>query len=262
MKLQLINDLHTECGVGLLTHLGHEPEADVLVIAGDFCSWKTHKLGVEMLKAAADKYEHIIYVLGNHEFYGGEYHEVYNYWQNKLIADNVITLQGGECVTIENTIFVGATLWTGGGTRFDMDYMQQCMNDFHVIKYTQNNNTRKFTPMDMRNIHLAEGAEILDTLDKVDGKIVMVTHHLPHEDLVTARWRGNPLNPAFVTDFAVGALEMNKNIVLWHFGHTHDSIDMDIDRFHGKYISSFLCVGKNYLHNPRLNPRLKPRLNP
>ena len=240
MKLQLVNDLHTECGVGLLTHLGHEPKADVLVIAGDFCSWRTHKQGVDMLRKAADVYEQIIYVLGNHEFYHGEYHEVCDYWGAIDIAPNVHVLQGGQACTIKDVVFVGATLWTNGGDRFDMDYMQQCMNDFRIIKYTtepaggykaKGKYARKFTPMHMRNVHLDEGCQIYNMLDQIgtEEKIVMVTHHLPHLDLITPRWRGNPLNPAFATDYAAGVLELYKNIKLWHFGHTHDSIDMEIE---------------------------------
>ena len=67
MRLQVLSDLHIEA------HNDIPPlasDADVVVLAGDLAPFQPSNL-----QAAAEQWQaarHILYVPGNHEFYGGE----------------------------------------------------------------------------------------------------------------------------------------------------------------------------------------------
>ena len=67
MKIQVLSDLHLEHG-GFVPE--HHPAADVIVLAGDLAPY-TEGL-VEQLREQWSSAPHILYVLGNHEFYGTE----------------------------------------------------------------------------------------------------------------------------------------------------------------------------------------------
>ena len=61
MKLNFINDIHLEFGA-----LPENPSgSDVLVLAGDV----TIKNRVDWINEIANNFKHVVYVLGNHEFY-------------------------------------------------------------------------------------------------------------------------------------------------------------------------------------------------
>ena len=81
MKIQLLSDLHNE----FLRNGKHSPdhkwtgvipetEADIVVLAGDI---DTGTNGIEWaIKESERLAKDIIYVLGNHEYYGHEYHRL------------------------------------------------------------------------------------------------------------------------------------------------------------------------------------------
>ena len=93
MKIKLLSDLHLEFGKFDLQH----DDADVLVIAGDILIvedlydisefdmnnrftqqiMSTKLLKVQdfrnFLKQASEMFKHVVYVMGNHEFYNGSF---------------------------------------------------------------------------------------------------------------------------------------------------------------------------------------------
>ena len=70
MKIQVLSDLHLEHG-GLVPE--HHPDADVIVLAGDVAPYSEGLVG--RLAEHWASAPHILYVLGNHEFYGTEIEE-------------------------------------------------------------------------------------------------------------------------------------------------------------------------------------------
>ena len=68
--MQVLSDLHLEHG-GILPE--HDPDADVIVLAGDLAPYT--KWLIEHIAEHWPSAPHIIYVLGNHEFYGTEIEE-------------------------------------------------------------------------------------------------------------------------------------------------------------------------------------------
>src|SRR3990167_135348 len=107
MKITFFSDIHEEFGT-LDTDLVHP--GDILVIAGDLCPFHLGLAELTLLELSA-KFEHIIYVAGNHEYYG---------WDIKhasppfLPRENVHFLHN-QSITIRDKLFLGCTLWTDFG---------------------------------------------------------------------------------------------------------------------------------------------------
>jgi len=81
MKIQLLSDLHNEFLRSGRIDLNHkwsglipEVETDIIVLAGDI---DTGINGVEWAVKESERLaKNIVYVLGNHEFYGHEYSDL------------------------------------------------------------------------------------------------------------------------------------------------------------------------------------------
>ena len=106
MKIQILSDLHLEHG-GFLPE--HHPEADVIVLAGYLAPY-TEGL-VDQLAEDWSSAPHILYVLGNHEFYGTEIDETRARLAKECAGAGIHLLDPGM-VQIDGTRFIGATLWT------------------------------------------------------------------------------------------------------------------------------------------------------
>jgi hypothetical protein len=87
-----------------------------LILAGDIGSNQSH---LEFIKDCASKYT-VIYILGNHEFYGFNLKEVRDFW-NSVKIDNFHFLDNSS-VVIDDIEFIGSTLW--------VDFNRQ---DFHTM---------------------------------------------------------------------------------------------------------------------------------
>ena len=106
MKIQILSDLHLEHG-GVVPE--HHPDADVIVLAGDLAPY-TEGL-IEQLAEHWSSTPHILYVLGNHEFYGTEIEETRSRLAKECAQAGIHLLDPGM-VQIEGIRFIGATLWT------------------------------------------------------------------------------------------------------------------------------------------------------
>ena len=73
MKIALASDLHLEFGDIILKNTEN---ADVLILAGDICVINHFRFGnhyseryFNFFKRVSEEFPHVIYILGNHEFY-------------------------------------------------------------------------------------------------------------------------------------------------------------------------------------------------
>ena len=110
MKIALASDVHLEFGP---ISFENTENVEVLILSGDICvakdfDEKTRKF----FKECSERFPHVVYVMGNHEHYGGDYQLT----EKKLRADlsefsNIHLLEKGIFSTAEYT-FIGATIWT------------------------------------------------------------------------------------------------------------------------------------------------------
>lgn len=220
MKLRILSDIHLEFRHYTLPPLPTDKDS-ILVLAGDI------SLGAKasgFIVEQASRFKHIIYVLGNHEFYDNHVPSVRAFWANHNL-DNLTVLDDSVKI-IDGIRFVGGTLWT------DLDKLnwstiqdaKMHMPDFNCVTYK---NGKTFTPQDSATLHNITKNFIINQLkDGYDGKTVVVTHHMPHRDCVHSRFTNDSLNGAFKSDLDE---LFNEELALWIHGHTHDTVDIMVN---------------------------------
>lgn len=229
MKVRLFSDLHLECGKFRIPSLPEDKDT-ILILAGDLGERGKPR---EFIERTCPDFKTVIYVLGNHEFYRGEYNEVIAYWKERESEiDNLYVLHN-EVYEEDGFRFLGTTLWTdiNNGDPLQVNYAQQAMNDYHVIdivdetcttkqKYKDTIQGRKLTADDTIRFH-KEALEFLEAelAKEFDGITSVVTHHSPSQALTEAMFAGSPLNAAFHAN--CDALFHNYKIHHWFYGHTH-----------------------------------------
>lgn len=221
MKLHILSDLHNE----FLPFRPSGLDMDVVVLAGDI---HKHANGVAWARGAWPDKE-IIYVPGNHEFYGAQRLEIAA--KLRIAAKECdVHLLDNSAVEIGGVRFLGATLWTDfelfGKNETDRAWCMhaggQGLSDFRVI----HEGHRHFSPMDSVELHKHSLRWLKEKLDEpFAGKTVVVTHHLPAWKSVADRFIEEPSSACFASDLAYLFGKMD----LWVHGHTHDSFDYELD---------------------------------
>ncbi len=135
MRLWIMADIHVEQTRGWDLRSGHaRPSFDVLVIAGDLIP--RMERGVRWLRERIPD-RTVIYVAGNHEFYGVDVDRTVEKAKEAAAGTNVHVLQN-DTICIDNVTFAGATTWTDfnlfGDQRRAMAVAADRMNDFRKIR--------------------------------------------------------------------------------------------------------------------------------
>lgn len=229
MKAQVFSDIHMEhrtrssksgAAHPVWNHI--VPSAPLAIVAGDIDTRNFEDTITEI----ASKFEKVICVYGNHEFYGKDID-----WRPDLskIPSNVSILDQSTCV-YEDTVFIGTTLWTDFEDEnfLVMDAANSFINDFKIV--TANNGGTRFTAKMAADKFHTEKAWLKHTITENRGKkIVIVTHFLPSYALVHPRWK-NPSTDLLNHYFSANCedvIEMSE-AAAWIFGHTHDKREMEI----------------------------------
>src|SRR5690606_32821135 len=135
----------------------------------------------------------VIYVTGNHEFYGGVIEDDMRHARTVAAQYQVHFLENNE-VTIGSTRFLGCTLWTDfalwGTQEMSRFQVRSGMNDFHQIADRRAMDGGSFMPERFTTSHaLRRHRESRAWLEAHlarphDGPTVVVTHHAPHRNSV------------------------------------------------------------------------------
>ena len=194
---------------------------DILVVCGDI---HVGNLAKEFLEEACYNYAHVVYVLGNHEFYHNEINAIRRWWERIDMPDNFHFLDN-DVVEIEDYRFIGSTLWTDLSNPLDAHVAKTQMADYMYIRESDN----LFTPAASTELHRLSKRFIEYTLQhEFDGYTFVVTHHMPSKKLINPRWEGNALNCAFANN--LDRLFEEYDITAWFFGHTHDKVCQKINK--------------------------------
>ncbi len=201
-----------------------EVDADVIVLAGDI---HTGLNGIKWIpKAFPDR--PVIYILGNHEFYGQKIPELTSEIRDMARGTNVHVLEN-ERIEIGKIVFLGATLWTdfrlNGDPVLAEMAAQTGMTDFQRIRVTPS--YRRFRPADARRFHARSLEWLVQQAEMARGaKVVVVTHHAPSPQSIPPRFGNDPLNPAFASNLE--PFIAKSGAVLWIHGHIHSRSDFVI----------------------------------
>ncbi len=235
MKLLVLSDLHLEFGrlPTVIDDRGIEEGADLVVLAGDIAE------GERSIRWAREAFisKEIVYVAGNHEFYGHGFEALSDRMREVARQMDVHFLERDE-VTISGVRFLGTTLWTnfelyGPGRRAGaMDLGELGMNDFQYIKTFRGFARqadggialRNFKPEDARHEHDLSVAWLNAELANGDpARTVVVTHHAPSRRSLHPRFDGDDLSPCYISDLP----HLLGRSALWIHGHVHDSFDYE-----------------------------------
>jgi len=227
MKIQIVSDLHLEFNENYKTIFNElKPCADILVIAGDLSPFKGHdslyyyieKYNTErFIEWAKPQWKKIIRVTGNHEYWRTPiYNETYTHTD-----ENFTTLSQGV-VEFGDVTFICATGW-GTFKESDEPFLERL--SFIDYELVENMDYKMY-----RDLGRQHRKFIMDNVEKASGKVVIVTHHMPSEQLIDKEFKCyKDSNPFFAMDYDDYLLENQDKIDCWIYGHSHRFRDKDIN---------------------------------
>ena len=165
----------------------------------------------------------IVYVLGNHEYYGHQINSIYDECAltNLTGNENIVILDGKHAnnYVINGINFIGCTLWTdfNKGNAEVMNRSQRVMNDYRCIMQGD----RRITPEYILNTHGVQMKGIIKELNRETGyKNVVLTHHVPIE---SQPFIGGLEHYAYYSDLWDKIIATENPPVYWFYGHDHKS---------------------------------------
>lgn len=225
MKLGVMSDLH----LSMAPFAPPPIDADLIVLAGDI----TRPDGA--IPWAQRLGKPVLYVPGNHEFYGGSLDGTVRRLK-ELARGSAVRVLDNEAAVIGGVRFLGSTLWTdfitfdsarNPGLRQSAERLAiKLVRDFSRIRI-KDGGEALFTPAASaeryaQNVEWLRG--MLDT--PFDGPTVVITHHAPSLRSIHPRFEASPLNACFVSD-AEHLMGIDR-VRLWIHGHMHDRSDYRI----------------------------------
>lgn len=209
MKAQIVSDIHTEfirprggekAVRDLFSGLVYK-DVDIHIVAGDLSSSEYLIDDLTLLKEYCGK---LIYVPGNHDYYGSTFEEVDDKLNN-LSVDGLHVLNR-KCVTIDGVTFAGTTGWFPDGM-YVKEY-KHWLNDFF-----------KIGDASIESIAARNEADSKFLLGNVGKETVVITHHLPTYSCVSSQYVEYKTNCFFVSGFMDVIDQCSPR--LWIHGHSH-----------------------------------------
>ena len=245
MKVALASDIHLEFGT---ISLENTEGADVLILSGDICVAKDvlHRdvSGIfdrfdrnstihKFFQECCDRFQHVIYIMGNHEHYHGDYANTITTLRERLGYLTHLHILDKEMVQLGGVSFIGGTLWTDMNNEdpITLLHIAGMMNDFRCV--TNSNRTvsyeervPRFSPEDA----VVDHREMMDYIrvmieGKFDQKFVVVGHHSPSRLSTHPRYKDETvMNGGYSSDLSEFIID-HPQIKLWTHGHTHHKFD-------------------------------------
>lgn len=256
-----ISDIHNEFGILDLPEMPEDKET-VLIIAGDCSVNEQPRTFKGFFADLADRFKAIIYIPGNHEYYGGSLARVDDKYREFFKDFPNIHFLNKETVIIDNVAFICATLWTDfkGGDPVVLQMAGMYMNDYRAIRFGTKGApyTRRVKPIDILGLHKLHKEFIYAEVRKAraDGlRTVVVSHHAPSTLSVPERfkYRGNDaINYCYANSLEEEFI-LDEGPDIWFHGHTHDSFDYTLGN------TRVICNPRGY-EGHELNPEFDPCL--
>lgn len=215
MKIRLLSDIHQEFYED--KNLYKTQGEDVLVLAGDI------GVGMPMVSGALVNFlkeqKNIVYVPGNHEYYGSTIQGFNKDMAQMCKALGVHFLNPGY-VKIGEVSFIGACGWTN----FQKDAVAKMIMPSRVGCFKA---IKGFTTDKCEQLSTEHFKYLFDTYSAAEGKKVIITHFLPALECVAPEYRDETvINKYFANDYGDRISYMQD--ITWLFGHTHSNVDLTL----------------------------------
>ena len=244
MRVHILSDLHLEFGPFDYPDVG----ADLVIFAGDV---HTKMNG---LKWILETITHVpvIYIMGNHEYYGAKLPRLVKKLQSEAQGSNVHVCEN-DVVEVGGFRLIGCTLWTDMALQGDVmigsiEALHQ-MNDYKRIRHSLS--YKKLRPEQTRQCHRASVSAIRAFLGSGNARrSVVVTHHAPSILSLPEHRRDELISCAYASH--LDALICEYRPALWIHGHIHHSHDYRIGD------TRVIANPRAYIDEP--NPNFDPSL--
>ena len=252
MKIKLVSDLHLEFSD---CFINNDDNCDVLILGGDICvAQDLHDhpepanttdqaaiaagTGLGRRQQAAQRYRdffkrcsfqfpHVIYIMGNHEFYHGKFYAGIEYMREELARYPNIYMLEQDTKIINDVVFVGGTLWTNMNKRdpLTMHAIEGMMNDFRIIR----NDARNYACMSALDVAIRHDRTLAYIEHIVhehrNKKCVVVGHQTPSFQSCHPMYGNDTLmNGGYHSELSEFIMD-HPQIKLWTHGHTHHPFD-------------------------------------
>jgi len=223
MKLWILSDLHIDVNRRFPFELPQpRPAHDIVIIAGDICQGLAE--GVRFIVSQKLNAKPVVYVGGNHEFYGHDRHRELANGRAEAAMHSKIHLLERDSVLIDGFEFIGCTLWTDykyAGPREQaraMHWAARRISDHRLISAGKG----AWSPEQALEEHQTSRTWLTGQLaQSASHPKIVITHHAPSRQSVQPRYRDDLLTAAFASDLDTLVTKAN----LWVHGHLHAPVD-------------------------------------
>lgn len=229
MKVSIVSDIHLEFSKDVF--LNNDENSDLLILAGDIGSGISPETDSFILNCCK-MYKDVIFVLGNHEFYGFDINDVVAHWVDfSSRLTNLHFLNNSSC-EVDGIKFIGSTLFSDTVNDLTIPeslYVNKIkhsfkkeINDFNSIYL----NGSKITVDEYNDEYVKSINYITDEINKeTDFKKVLITHYATMMPSIGDEFVGSPSRPFFTTDLS--NLICNSDLDLVVHGHLHNKSDYE-----------------------------------
>ncbi|KQZ78669.1 metallophosphoesterase [Pseudomonas sp. Root562] len=219
MRIALLSDIHLSVNAIPFPDV----QADVVVLAGDI---SRPAAAIEWARACPVP---IVYVAGNHEFYGSDLISTHEQLRTLTQGTQIHVLERSEYIH-QGVRFLGCTLWSDYRLYDDaqerahgIDLATALVRDFSRIRISPDF-ADLFSPAVSQLIFLQTVAWLDDcfTRDSTTPTVV-ISHFAPTRASISPMFAESPINSSFVSDLEQRIKAWQP--ALWLHGHTHGSFD-------------------------------------
>ena len=237
MRIALLSDMHLSVNAVPFPDV----EADIVVLAGDIAR---PAKAIEWARACPVP---LLYVAGNHEFYGSDLVSTYEQLNSLAQGTQIHVLERKEYVH-DGVRFLGCTLWSDyrlldspEDRALGINLATQLIRDFSHIKIAPDF-PDLFTPAISQLVFLQTVAWLEDCFARDSSTpTVVVSHFAPTRSSISPTFADSPINSSFVSDLESRIKDWQP--ALWLHGHTHGSFDYRVGN------TRVVCNPRGYAKN-------------
>jgi len=238
MKIYILSDIHIEFGPFNPPTI----DADVIILAGDI------HIKNKGLLWAKEKFKDkpVLYILGNHEYYGEALPKHLEKLKKESEGTNINILEN-ESVKIDGVNFLCYTLWTDfklfGDPHIAGYEATRAMTDYKRIRV--NPSYRKLRSIDTSGLHYRSIDWLKNEIERNQkNNLVIVTHHAPSGRSVPEYRKNDILSAAYASN--LDDLVASSSAELWIHGHIHTQQDYMIGK------TRVVCNPRGYTDEPNV----------
>lgn len=215
-SIHLVSDIHLEFIEDTNDIPLPETEGDICLLGGDIttlrpCSIDNFFWYVKELKK---RFNSLVYVLGNHEFYGFDYYYCLKTYEELCIelGINLLDIEiNGGLLEKDGAKLFGSTLWSDFNEGLYAPWVSKRTNDFRLIESFSINKA------------FSINAKTTQKIEEISGEVdIILTHFMP---IVRkhSRYEIDYLTYGFCCSNLEEIIKQSK-IKFWFYGHTHDNV--------------------------------------